>query len=67
MTDFAAEHRLIDLSSVPPDPLRDRLTREFESRGTRLVLQIGAADLLSCVAIPEGTSSEAPSGRHPLQ
>jgi glycosyltransferase involved in cell wall biosynthesis len=42
MTDFAAENRLIDLSPIPPGLLRDRLSREFEARRTRLALQIGA-------------------------
>ena len=42
MADFAAENRLIDLSSTPPHLLGERLKREFEARGTGLALQIGA-------------------------
>jgi FkbM family methyltransferase len=45
MTDFAEENRLIDLSEIPPNLLRDRLCREFETRETRLALQIGALAL----------------------
>jgi glycosyltransferase involved in cell wall biosynthesis len=42
MEDFAAEGRLIDLSSMHPRHYHDYLRREFAARGTRLVLQIGA-------------------------
>jgi glycosyltransferase involved in cell wall biosynthesis len=47
MCDFAAENRLIDLSPIPPNLLRDRLSQEFEARGTKLALQIGAFSLYS--------------------
>jgi len=40
--DFAAENRLIHLSSIPQNLRKERLIRELERRGTRLVLQIGA-------------------------
>ena len=42
VTDFAAENRLIDLSPVPHNLRKERLIREFERRGTKLVLQINA-------------------------
>jgi glycosyltransferase involved in cell wall biosynthesis len=42
MEDFAAEGRLIDLSSMHPRHYHDYLRREFAARGIRLVLQIGA-------------------------
>ena len=42
MEDFAADGRLIDLSSMNPRYHQERLQREFTARGTRLTLQIGA-------------------------
>jgi glycosyltransferase involved in cell wall biosynthesis/SAM-dependent methyltransferase len=45
MADFATENRLIDLSGLPSEQLRDRLQREFADRHVRLVLQIGAFSL----------------------
>ena len=40
--DFAAENRLIDLSAIPPNLRKERLIREFERRGSKLVLQSNA-------------------------
>ena len=40
--DFAAENRLIDLSAIPRNLQKERLIREFERRGAKLVVQINA-------------------------
>jgi glycosyltransferase involved in cell wall biosynthesis/SAM-dependent methyltransferase len=45
MEDFAAEGRLIDLTSMYPADIQNYLHHEFAARGTRLLVQVGAYSL----------------------